>query len=360
MRTFVLSVVIGFFSMLAVNAQHAKPTIKFDKTIHDFGVVQEDKGTVNVVFEFTNAGGQPLVVHNVQASCGCTTPEWSRNPIPPGGKGTVKVTFDPKNRPGNFNKMVTISSNSQNANVVLRVTGNVTARAQTVEDIYPYVMGPLRVADTHLALTKIAPGAKKSEQLKLVNTSDKPVMPEFLNVPSHISVKVVPETLKPGEVGVLVAEYDAAKKDDWGFVVDQVFLIFDKVKDYKNRITISATIEEDFGALTEAQMQNAPVITIENKTFDFGEIKSNQKVEHAFIVKNDGKSNLIIRKVKASCGCTAINPKKSVLVPGESTEITAIFDPTGKSGRQNKSVTIITNDPKSSNVMLRITGNIVD
>jgi Protein of unknown function (DUF1573). len=137
-------------------------------------------------------------------------------------------------------------------------------------------------------------------------------------------------------------------------------MIFDKVKDYKNRITISATIEEDFSAMDATQLQNAPVVTIENKTFDFGQIKSNQKVEHAFIVKNDGKSNLFIRKVKASCGCTAITPKKSVLVPGESTEITAIFDPTGKSGRQNKSVTVITNDPKSSNVMLRITGDIVD
>ncbi len=360
MRTFVLSVVICFFSSLAVLAQNAKPTIEFKESIHDFGVVAEDKGTVNYVFDFTNTGGQPLVVHNVQASCGCTTPEWSRNPIAPGGKGTVKVTFDPKNRPGNFNKMITISSNAQNANVVLRITGNVTARQQTTEDLYPYVMGPLRVADSHLALTRISPGAKKSEQLKLINTSDKPVMPEFLNVPSHITVKVVPETLKPGEAGVLVAEYDASKKEDWGFVVDQVFLIFDRVKDYKNRITISATIEEDFGAMTADQLQNAPVITIENKTFDFGKIKSNQKVEHAFIVKNDGKSNLLIRKVKASCGCTAINPKKSVLVPGESTEITAIFDPTGKSGRQNKSVTVISNDPKSSNVMLRITGDIVD
>jgi uncharacterized cupredoxin-like copper-binding protein len=229
-----------------------------------------------------------------------------------------------------------------------------------MEDIYPYVMGPIRVADSHLAFTKIEPGATKTEQLKLINTSEKPVMPEFLNVPSHLKVKVVPQTLNPGEAGVLVAEYDASKKDDWGFVVDQMFLIFDKVKDYKNRITVSASIEENFDAMSAAQKANAPVLNIADKNFDFGEIKSNKKVEHSFIVKNDGKSNLIIRKVKASCGCTAINPKKNVLVPGESTEIVTVFDPAGKSGRQNKSVTIITNDPVNSNVLLRISGNIVD
>ncbi len=360
MRTLLTVVIVALLSLEGISAQQAKPVISFNKTVHDYGTIAEDQGTVNYTFEFTNTGGQPLVVHNVQASCGCTTPEWSRNPIPPGGKGTVKVTFDPRNRPGNFNKPVTVSSNAQTPSVLLRITGNVTSKTPTIEDIYPYVMGPLRVADSHLAFTKIEPGTKKTEQLKLINTSEKPVMPEFLNVPPHIVVKVVPETLKPGEAGVLVAEYDASKKDDWGFVVDQLFLIFDKVKDYKNRITVSASIEENFDAMSDAQRANAPVINITDKNFDFGEIKSTQKVEHAFVVKNDGKSNLIIRKVKASCGCTAINPKKSVLVPGESTEIVTVFDPTGKSGRQNKSVTVITNDPQNSNVLLRISGNIVD
>lgn len=360
MKMILISAVVALFSLATVCAQNAKPTITFGESVHDFGTVVESQGTVTHVFEFTNSGGQPLIVHNVQASCGCTTPEWSRNPIQAGGKGTVKVTFDPKNRPGNFNKMITVTSNAQNANVVLRIVGNVTTGQKTVEDLYPYVMGPLRVADTHLAFTKVLPQTKKSEQLKLINTSDKPVMPEFLNTPAHITLKVVPETLKPGEVGVLVAEFDASKKDDWGFVIDQVFLIFNKVKDYKNRITVSASIEEDFGSLDASQLQNAPVINIADKNFDFGQINSKQKVEHAFVVKNDGKSNLIIRKVKASCGCTAINPKKTVLAPGESTEIVTVFDPTGKSGRQNKSVTIISNDPKSSNVLLRISGNIVD
>ncbi len=360
MRTLFLGLIVTLLSFGGISAQQAKPVITFNNTVYDFGVVAEDKGTVSYTFEFTNGGGQPLVIHNVQASCGCTTPEWSRNPIAPGGKGTVKVTFDPRNRPGNFNKPITVSSNAQAPSVLLRITGNVTSKAPTMEDIYPYVMGPLRVSESHMAFTKIAPGGKKSEQLKVINTSDKPVMPEFLNVPSHLTVKVIPETLKPGEVGVLVAEYDAAQKDDWGFVVDQLFLIFNKVKDYKNRITVSASIEEDFNSMSEADKLNAPVISIDDKNFDFGEIKSNKKVEHSFIVKNEGKSNLIIRKVKASCGCTAINPKKNVLVPGESTEIVTVFDPTGKSGRQNKSVTVITNDPQSSNVLLRISGNIVD
>ena len=82
------------------------------------------------------------------------------------------------------------------------------------------------------------------------------------------------------------------------------------------------------------------------------------RVDHNFVVKNIGKSNLIIRKVKASCGCTATNPEKTVLAPGESTNIKTTFNSKGKSGRQNKSVTVVTNDPKSTSTMLRLTGNV--
>lgn len=352
-----LGVAFGFTALL--HAQHAKPQLAFEKTLYDFGSMPEDKGTVQFTFNFTNTGGQPLVLHQVQASCGCTSPEWTRNPVPPGGKGTVKVTFDPKNRPGNFNKSITISSNAQNASLVLRITGNVQAKAMTTQDIYPYEMGSIRLADTHLAMTKVAPGTVKKEQLKWFNTSNKEVTLSFFNVPAHLSIQSIPAVVKPGQPALIVAEYDANKKNDWGFVVDQVFVSFDGEKDYKNRITVSASIEEDFTKLNEESLLNAPVILIEEKNFDFGDIKPTQKVEHSYVVKNTGKSNLVIHKVKASCGCTAIQPKKMMLTPGESTEIVTVFDPTGKSGRQNKSVTVISNDPVNTNVLLRISGNIL-
>jgi len=350
---------IAIISATFVQAQHAKPNLAFEKTLHDFGEMKEDGGKVTYAFDFTNTGGQPLVLHNVQASCGCTTPEWTRNPIPPGGKGYVKATFDPRNRPGNFNKTVTVASNAVNPTVVLRIIGQVTPREKTMEDIYPNVLGPIRVETSHMAFTKMAPKQKKTEQIKVISTSEKPVKIGFINVPNHVKISAEPEVLRPGETGVITASYDAELKNDWGFVVDQVFVIFNDVKEYKNRLSVSASIEEDFSSWTDEQTANAPVVEISEKTWDFGEIKQGDKVEHGFVVKNNGKSELIIRKVKASCGCTAIKPQKTVLAPGESTEIATVFNSQGKSGRQNKSVTVVTNDPKSTSVLLRITGNVL-
>ncbi len=358
MRKLFFIIMVLAVNVTLVSAQHAKANLVFDKMIHDFGELQESNGRVNYVFKFKNTGGQPMVLHNVKASCGCTTPEWTHNPIPPGGTGQVKAIFDPRNRPGNFNKSITVQSNAQNGTVVLRITGKVLAREKTVEDIYPRNMDVIRLESSHLAFTKMSPQQKKTEQLKIISTSAEPVKLSFLNVPKHITIKAVPEVLQPNQAAVITATYDASIKNDWGFVTDNIFLIFNDTRDYKNRLTLSASIEEDFAGWSEDKKANAPVISIAEKTWNFGEIKQGDKVNHEFKVQNNGKSQLIIRKVKASCGCTAIKPAKTILAPGEETTIIAEFNSAGKSGRQNKSVTVVTNDPKSTTTLLRITGNV--
>ena len=79
-------------------------TITFDKPEHDFGKIKE--GTLAThEFTFTNTGKAPLVLSNVQPSCGCTTPEWSKEPIMPGGKGTVKAVFNSYRTTWNISKI---------------------------------------------------------------------------------------------------------------------------------------------------------------------------------------------------------------------------------------------------------------
>jgi len=345
--------------VVLVQAQNGKPVIEFEKKIHDFGEIQEDGGTVTYSFNFTNKGGQPLIVHNVRASCGCTSPEWTRQPVQPGKGGFIKATFDPRNRPGNFNKSIVVTTNATEPSTVLRITGKVLAREKTIEDIYPREMGDIRLKTSHLSVTRIAPDEVKTEELEVVNTSENPVNVEFERVPGHIDIKMEPETLNPGQEGRIVAVYDASKKDDWGFVVDQVYLKMNGQSNRQNRLSVSATIEEDYSKWSSQEMQNAPVIEIDDRVFDFGELKQGEKVSHPFVITNTGKSNLILRKIRASCGCTAIEPDKTVIAPGESTRVVAEFNSRGMSGRQNKSVTIYSNDPKKSTMLLRLSGTVV-
>lgn len=96
----------------------------FAEKTHDFGTIKEADGPVTHVFEFTNTGSEPLVIINVNASCGCTRPEYPKEPVMPGKKGKIKVTFNPAGRPGEFSKEVKIRTNGSKR-PVLRITGTV-------------------------------------------------------------------------------------------------------------------------------------------------------------------------------------------------------------------------------------------
>jgi hypothetical protein len=156
-----------------------------------------------------------------------------------------------------------------------------------------------------------------------------------------------------------VATYDASKVSDWGFVVDQVYIAVNGEQPKDSRLSVSATIEEDYSSWSPEQLATAPDIQFKETSFDFGDVKHGEKVEHAFRISNDGKSNLILRKVRTSCGCTASKPDKEVLKPGETANIPVSFNTRGRNGRQNQSITVYSNDPKKSTMLLRISATVV-
>ena len=110
------------------NQAVASDSIVFDKLEHDYGTIEKG-GDGNSVFTFTNQGQKPLVLSNVRASCGCTVPQWPREPIAPGTKGEIKVKYN-TNIAGNFNKTITVNSNAANSMVRLRVKGQVVTPQQ--------------------------------------------------------------------------------------------------------------------------------------------------------------------------------------------------------------------------------------
>ena len=104
------------------------PAIEFEKMEHDFGNVAEGK-KVSFTYKFKNTGQAPLIIQGAQPSCGCTAPDWSRNPIPVGGTGFVTAEFDTKGKPGANTKTITVTSNAWPKTTTLRFKANVTALA---------------------------------------------------------------------------------------------------------------------------------------------------------------------------------------------------------------------------------------
>lgn len=99
-------------------------TVAFAETAHDFGTIkQETKNTK--VFKFTNTGDKPLLIENARGSCGCTVPNYPRQPIPPGETGEIEVVYSPGKQKGQQNKTVTIIANTEPRTTVLQIKANV-------------------------------------------------------------------------------------------------------------------------------------------------------------------------------------------------------------------------------------------
>ena len=120
------------FSQTAVAPEKTAPAVvavaAFDSQNFDFGKIKQGV-PVTHEFKFTNKGAVSMVITNVQASCGCTTPDWTKDPIPPNGQGFIKATFNAA-AAGGFNKTITVTSNVENGFVQLAIRGEVVTAIQ--------------------------------------------------------------------------------------------------------------------------------------------------------------------------------------------------------------------------------------
>jgi hypothetical protein len=358
-KIFILAGLFAAFLTPGINAQSKNASISFNETVFSFGNIQETGGVQTHRFEFTNTGGEPLIVQNVSTSCGCTTPDWTKEPVMPGQKGFVSAAYNPQGRPGAFEKYITVTSNGDPASVKLTINGNVAAKPITVEDQYKFAFGNVRLSVNHLSFGTVFKGQTQVGKVEMINSSSEPQKVTFQNIPPHLSVKVIPEVLKPNETGIIEVTYNSAKKDDWGFMIDRMDLYENGTTDNAYKLIVSADLQEDFTKMTDADKANAAKIEFAQTTFDFGKIKQGEMVSYEYNFTNTGKKDLFIRKVTAACGCTAVITSADMIPAGKTGTIKATFNSTGKLGAQNKTITVITNDPSNPKVILWIKGEIL-
>jgi len=355
-----LSIMLGliFFSALGW-AQDQKAAISFEASKHDFGSVREQGGPVSHDFVFTNTGEAPLIISSVRASCGCTTPKWSKEPIAPGEKGSITAQYNPMNRPGTFRKSISVTANTGLPTTVLYIQGVVQPKPRTPEDDYPTAMGNLRVKYRSFNMAKVLTNEPATKSFDVYNDSDETVIfSTNVLAPEHISLVVEPKELLPRQKGSIKLTYDAKARNSLGFASDRITLFTNEEEDSIKQFSVMATIEEYFAPMTEEELKQAPQLKLEKTTYDFGTIDEGKIVETDFAFTNTGKSPLNIRETQANCGCTVSKPEKETLAPGESSKITVTFNSNGRRGRQQKMVTIFSNDPSAPTQRITIKGRV--
>jgi len=138
---FTLSII--FLALIQFSYAQGTAKINFLEDSYDFGKIEEGP-KVSHEFKFTNEGTVPLILSNVKASCGCTTPSWPKEPILPGEEGTILVTYNTARRVGGFNKSITITSNAETERRILYIRGTVEPASQeeTMPIKEPTMMAP--------------------------------------------------------------------------------------------------------------------------------------------------------------------------------------------------------------------------
>lgn len=342
--------ILFFLASTIAQAQLADPLVFNEKT-HDFGPINEDGGNVATEFKFVNKSGRPIKIVNVQPSCGCTTPDWTRDIIEDGASGIIKASFDPRGKAGYFNKSITVTTDLNSSPIILAIKGNVEGKTDNNE--YDVRNGALLTKVSTFNIGKIfinKDNGFKSFDIKNGGKID--LTFGAIKAPDYITVQL-PQSIKPGEKSNLLLFYDAQKKNSYGFVSDNIEIATNDPAGAIKSFSVFATIEEYFPSLTAKAIEEAPVLNLENQEIKFGQLSQNAIFNHEIVVKNSGQSTLLIRALQPNCSCLEAKTEKVELKPGTSSTIKITFAPKGRPGIQNKSIAVYSNDPR--NPVQRIT-----
>ena len=124
MKKVILATILSIFGLIAFASGNGEADIQFEKTSHNFGTFNESE-KMTCTFKFTNTGDKLLVIHQAVASCGCTVPQYPKQPVKPGESGEIVVTYNGIGKfPVHFRKTITIRSNAKKEIIRLYVEGD--------------------------------------------------------------------------------------------------------------------------------------------------------------------------------------------------------------------------------------------
>lgn len=353
----------AFLLLTTVAALGQDPVITFTKTEHDFGKINEADGRVTTVFEFKNEGMTPLVLSNVRASCGCTTPKWTREPIEPGEIGQITVTYNPNGRPGPFQKTITITSNATEATKRLYIKGEVIPKPAKPVDQYPIKMGGLSLKTQRLDFGKLKKGDNKMLEIEYANQTQENMTVDLLmrNQDSYFKNAITLKEVHPNETGKIQIALESAECPLYGPIKTEMYVVVNGKKSLTDEyaILLAANIQEDFSMLSVEERQLAPIVEVP-RDIEIGTIKAGKKVQHKVVLGNAGTNPLIVHRVISDDSLLRVSASKVVIKGGHKGELKLdIIAPVQgtndqASVRYSRIVTLITNDPNSPVITLRI------
>ncbi len=335
--------------------------IEFDKIIHNFGDIMLDSGPVSCTFTVSNKGSKPIVLYNVTTTCGCTDTEWTREPIRPGGKGTIKVTYSNDEGPYPFDKNITVYISDVKKPVILKLRGVSNEKPRPLTELYPIHYGPLGVKESTMKCGNLEQGGRKSDAVMVANLSSSPLKLTFADISDNLEINVSPNPIPAGATAEMSFTIIADRKV-WGKNTYYATPLMNG-KSYRNNegesvIGIWAFTKENFNDLTDEQKQKGPMPRFEASTFSYGKARIGDEIHATFTLKNEGKSDFCVYKVDSDACCYS-HSDIPVAKSGEEVSFRVHVDTKGmKKGENLTIVTLTTNSPIRPIINLFVSGTL--
>jgi hypothetical protein len=352
-HSFLFSAILSAVIALPIAAQ---PRLTPANETVNLGQVQW-KSSLTFENTITNTGDKPLVLTMVTTSCECTAADWTKDPIPPGGQGSITATFD-ATMLGHFDKSIGIYSNADPQLQYFYFAGEVVEKVTDFSRTHPFDFDGIRLDDEEIAFPDVHRGSRSEVRLSVANQSDTTYTPVLMHLPSYVTQEAIPPTLEPGEQGIIRLTLDADRLTDFGLAQATVYISRfegDKVGD-DNEIPLSAVLLPELAATT-----NPPIIRLSDTEIDLGEALANKKkASYNVTVSNEGASPLTIAKLQVFNPAVEVSLRKSTLKPGEKTRLRITLHKENLNRRRRLHILLITNDPKQPKVTLNIRAQITD
>ena len=250
---------IEFCFIFILSSAQAQGILKFEKETHDFGTITEG-GQAIYEFKFKNTGNQPIIISNVQPSCGCTTPDWTKEPILPSKSGIVKAVYSSAGRPGVFHKSITVTSSAATATQALFIKGNVLEKSAVTQVFSPAQKANsprLTINKSNHDFGKLEAGQKVKAQFMVKNTGKQPLKLQGLKSPCNcINYRISAVEIAPGKEENLELTYTQRVL---GEQIEQVSLISNDIVSSSSSIILKAKVVESLNT-TSIIKENSPAV----------------------------------------------------------------------------------------------------
>ena len=380
---------IAAFFILAAGSASAQSTfggvVSVDKEIHDFGDIFTDQGSVSCTFTFTNISSKPILLLSAVSSCGCTTTEWTREPLQPGKKGTVEAEFDNNDGPYPFDKTITVYVSELKNPIVLHLRGTAHENVKPLRETYKLKIGNMGIKSLEIKAGNISQRETKSGTVAIANVSPAPMKLEFKDVSDGLRLEVYPNPIPAKSVANLTYTITASRErwgKNWYYatpVIDgrvykaigQLPAAETPVEDMhfysepnsrlgigKSEIGFWAVTKENFAGIPQDAKEEMSNPSFTKSTVSFGKVAAGAKPTITFEYTNKGKQDSVFYKLDADCSNVKVKEMEKT-APGKKGKIVVELDTKGMPKGENIiALTLITNSALRPVISLQITGTI--